>query len=383
MRIMFVQDSLGTGGAERSNANLWYFLKNQNDLNLKIVVLEHRKEGIEDEIINKGFDVTFLKNGNLLSQAKNLALIIQDFKPDIVQSVLFRSAIRVRLAKKFTRFFHIEYIVNCSYSEIRYKDPKINTTGLTFFKYVNRFTQAEGVDHFVAITQEVKLHASQHLKIDPDKISVIPRGREENQFISNKKEIKNSIREDLGIQEDSVLFVHVGRQEYQKAQTDLLKAIKLKDSELNNLNSHFIFCGRKGNLSKEIEDYLKANNIKTPIDWLGHRSDISKVLLAADVFVFPSLYEGLGGSLIEAQAAGLPVIVSDIKVFEEVVKENFNAKIFETSNEADLAEKLTLLASSKELRTEYGKNSLRHFHQNFQIEDIHRRILDLYKNLAN
>lgn len=383
MRIMFVQDSLGTGGAERSNANLWYFLKEQPDIDIKIVVLEHRKEGIEEEIINAGFDVTFLQNGNLLSHAKKLACFIKKFKPDIVQSVLFKSAIRVRLAKRFTKFFHLEYIVNCSYSEIRYKDPQINTTGLTFFKHVNRFTQSGGVDHFVAITQEVKNHASQHLKISPSKISVIPRGREENLFISDKVEIRKSIRKELNVPDDSVLFVHVGRQEYQKAQTDLLKAVKLKDRELNEFNSHFIFCGRKGNLSKEIEEYLNVNNIKTPIDWLGHRSDIPKVLLAADVFVFPSLYEGLGGSLIEAQAAGLPIIASDIKVFEEVVKENFNAKIFETSNESDLAEKLTLLASSKELRTEYGNNSLKHFYQNFQIEDIHRRILDLYKNLVN
>lgn len=383
MRLMYVQDSLGTGGAERSNADLWYYLKDQSNITLKIVVLEHRKEGIEEEIINAGFDVDFLKNANFISQVKCLASIINDFKPDIVQSVLFKSAIRVRLAKKFAHFFHIEYIVNCSYSKIRYKDPKINAAGLTFFKYVNRFTQFEGVDHFVAITQEVKNHTFQHLKINPDKISVIPRGRKENIFLSDKIEIRNNIRKELDISDDSVLFVHVGRQEYQKAQTDLLKAIKLKDQELNELNSYFIFCGRKGNLSKEIEDYLDNNNIKTPIAWLGHRNDISKVLLAADVFVFPSLFEGLGGSLIEAQAAGLPIIASDIKVFEEVIKENFNAKIFQTSNVADLAENLKLLASSEDLRDEYGINSLKHFHEKFQLGDIHQRILNLYKKLVS
>lgn len=382
MKILFVQDSLGTGGAERSNADLWYYLREQPDLDLKIVVLEHRKEGIEEEILNAGFDVTFLKNGNFLSQAKMLASIIKDFKPQIVQSVLFKSAIRVRVAKKFTQFYHLEYIVNCSYSEIRYNDPKINNMGLSFFKYINRYTQSNGVDHFVALTQEVKNHASQHLKIQSSKISVIPRGREANPYISDKIEIRNIIRTELGISQNSIVFVHVGRQEYQKAQIHLLKAIKNKDQELKNLNSHFIFCGRKGNLSKEIDGYLDSNKIKTPIDWLGHRNDISKILLAADVFVFPSLYEGLGGSLIEAQAAALPIIASDIKVFEEVVKENFNAKLFETTNDADLAGKLILFASSEDLRLEYGRNSLKNFQEKFQIEDIHRRILSLYKKLG-
>lgn len=383
MKLLFVQDSLGTGGAERSNADLWYYLRDQQNFAIKIVVLEHRKVGIEEEILQAGFDVNFLKDSNFLSQVKAIAAIVKDYKPDVVQSVLFKSAIRVRAAKQLISFFHLEYIVNCSYSDIRYKDPKINNSGLTFFKYVNRYTQSRGVDHFVALTEEVKNHASNHLKINPAKISVIPRGREANQFLFKKDEIRAEFRKELGVPENAVLFVHVGRQEYQKAQIDLLKAIKLKDEEFRTCNAHFIFCGRNGNLSVEIEKYLRDNNIHTPINWLGHRSDIEKILLAADVFVFPSLYEGLGGSLIEAQAAGLPIIASDIKVFEEVVTENFNAKIFETANAADLAEKLIEFAFSEELRKEYGINSLKHFNAKFQIADIHGRISNLYKNIKN
>ena len=383
MKIIFVQDSLGTGGAERSNADLWYFLRNQPDVELKIVVLENRKVGIEKEIINAGFDVTFLKKGNFLSQVKSISAIIRDYKPDIVQSVLFKSAIRVRMAKRFTSFYHLEYIVNCSYSEIRYKDPKINNKGLTFFKYVNRFTQSKGVDHFVALTKEVRNHAVEHLKIKPSKISVVPRGRSKNEFLSKKSEIRDGLRKELNIPANAILFIHVGRQEYQKAQTDLLKAIKSKDKELSDLNAYFVFCGRKGNLTSEIEELIKKEKIETSIAWLGHRNDIPKLLLAADVFVFPSLYEGLGGSLIEAQAAGLPVIASDIKVFEEVVKKDFNAKIFRTSNVSELSDLLFLFASSKDLRDEYGKNSLTHFEEKFRIEDIHQQILNLYKKLRS
>ena len=382
MKLMFVQDSLGTGGAERSNADLWYFLRQQPDLKIKIVVLEHREVGIEREIVDAGFDVTFLPKGNFIKQVKKLAAIIEDYKPDIVQSVLFSSAIRVRAAKKFFNFYHLEYIVNCSYSEIRYKDPKINNSGLTFFKYVNRFTQNFGVDHFVALTNEVKNHASYHLKIKPEKISVIPRGRDENKFLDEKNEISKVIRKELNLSEDEIVFIHVGRQEYQKAQTDLLRAIQKVDEELSSQKVSFIFCGRKGNLSHEIENYLSSHTFKTPIHWLGHRSDIPKVLLASDVFVFPSLYEGLGGSLIEAQAAGLPIIASDIKVFEEVVEENFNAKLFEVSNIDDLAKNIQLMAFSEKIRKQYGDNSLIHYRNKFKIQDIHHRVLNLYKNLV-
>ena len=382
MKLMYVQDSLGTGGAERSNADLWYYLIEQGNIELKIVVLEHREVGIESEILNAGFDVTFLKEGNFLNQVNQLVREIRNFKPDLVQSVLFKSAIRVRMAKKITSFFHLEYIVNCSYSEIRYKDPKINNFGLSFFKRMNRFTQKFGVDHFVAITQEVKKHAIKHLNIRPDKISVIPRGRKANTYLDEKEKIRREIRNELKIAEDAVLFIHVGRQEYQKAHLDLLNAILAEDEELNRKKVEFIFCGRKGNSSKNIEQFIQQYPLKTPMQWLGHRDDVHKLLVAADVFIFPSLFEGLGGSLIEAQAAGLPIIASDIPVFKEVVNEQENALLFKTSSPEELADKMLELVKDKNRRLEMEQKSLEQYRNKFQIEDVHNQVLDLYEKLV-
>ena len=59
MKILFVLDSLGTGGAERSTGDLWYFLRGEVVI-LRIVVLGKRKEGIEKQILAAGFDVVFL-----------------------------------------------------------------------------------------------------------------------------------------------------------------------------------------------------------------------------------------------------------------------------------------------------------------------------------
>lgn len=379
MRILYVQDSLGTGGAERSNAEMWYFLKEKKNVTLKIIVLEHRKVGIEDEIINAGFDVTFLKKGDFIKQVFQLKSYIKEFNPTIVHSVLFKSFIRVRFAKLLTNFFHLESIVNCSYSEVRYKDPKINSIGLTFFKYVNRFTQNFGVDNFVALTKEVKNHTIEHIGANPDKIKVIPRGRRENMYLPRKEECRKIYLEEFNLEDTDTILIHVGRQEYQKGHMDLLRAIKSKDEELNNENSVFLFCGRKGNATEEIQKFLSINKLKTRIFWLGHRHDVNKLLVASNIFVFPSLFEGLGGALIEAQAAGLPIICSDIKVFEEVVVKDSNALIFKVENETELASCLLKMGSSKNLREEYGKQSLRNFKSKFLIDDIHEKMYTLYK----
>lgn len=382
MKILYVQDSLGTGGAERSNAELWYYLREENKAELKIVVLEHRKVGIEKEILDASFDVTFIKKGNILNQVNQLVKIIKDFKPDIVHSVLFRSFIRVRLAKLKAKFYHIESIVNCSYSEIRYKDPDINSLGLTFFKYVNKFTQNFGVDKFIALTQEVKNHTLEHLHVNDSKISVIPRGRKANPHIEDNS-LKRKLEEELGINNYGPIFIHVGRQEYQKGHLDLLKAIHLGDSELAKMGAKFIFCGREGNATKDIEIFQKKHSMDTPVFWLGHRHDISQLLVAANVFVFPSLFEGLGGSLIEAQAAKLPVICTDIKVFDEVVLDNLNALRFPIGNSEILSQKLIELGKDSLLQEKMGLESIKNFQEKFQINDIHERVYTEYQNIIS
>lgn len=382
MKLLFVQDSLGTGGAERSNAESWYDLRERKNLKIKIVVLEHRKEGIEKQILQDGFDVIFLKNGNFLSQVAQIKKIIGEFLPDIVHSVLFRSAIRVRTARFTQKFYHIESLVNCSYSPIRYQDPKINKTGLTIFKYINQLTQAKGTDKFIAITEEVKKHAIEHLKVAPIKVEVVPRGRAENPFLNEKDEARKKIISELGISESTVLFIHVGRQEYQKGHMDLLKAIERIGEELVNKNFHFLFCGREGNATYEIKEFLKDKSFSSHLHWLGHRHDIPELLSGSNIFVFPSLFEGLGGALIEAQAAALPVICSDIPVFEEVVTNNNNALMFRVTDPHDLALRLIQLGSDKELQSKMGKESLKNFRNKFLIKNIHERVFNLYKTLV-
>ncbi|HET8885516.1 MAG TPA: glycosyltransferase family 4 protein [Salinimicrobium sp.] len=382
MKILFVQDSLGTGGAERSNAELWYFLK-EKGISIKIIVLDHRHEGVQQEILNKGFDVVFLKPGNFLGQSKNIAEIIKDYRPDLVQSVLFRATMRVRAAKLFAKFYHLESLVSCPYDEVRFQDAQINSTALKLYKFFDQISESKGTDRFVAITEEVKNHYIQKLKIPAKKIEVIYRGRKKNAFLKDKEQVRNKLRDALGIKQNDLVFVHVGRQEFAKGHINLLEAIAKVDHELAQYNVRFIFCGRKGNATKEIEDFLENKKIQTELKFLGHRNDIYEILVASDVFVFPSLYEGLGGALIEAQAAGLPVICSDIKVFREVVNINENALFFEKNNTSELGDCLTKMAKSQKLRFSMGVKSVDNYNRKFQIEKIHSQMLGLYQQITD
>lgn len=380
MKVLFIQDSLGTGGAEKSNSELWYFLVKKG-VTVKVIVLEHRQKGIEKEIIENGFDVTFIDNQNFWQQVTSIAKIINEFQPNIVHSVLFRAILRTRFAKLKAHFFNVESLVNCSYDAIRFSDPKVNKWGLYMYRFIDKITQKKGTDKFIAITNEVKQHYIQNLKIDPSKIDVIFRGRKENPFIDSQVECRKNLRAEFKFDQDDIIITHVGRQEFQKGHLELLKAIKNVDEKLVNAKVKILCCGRDGNNTKEINSFLQENKLQTTVLFLGHRNDINQILAASDVFVFPSKYEGLGGSLIEAQAAGLPIVCSNIKVFDEVVNNNVNALMYQLGDSSELAVKLLEVINSKELREKMGQASLQNFKDKFQLENVNLQMLDSYKKL--
>ncbi len=373
MKILFVQDSLGTGGAERSNAELWYFLR-EHGIQFKIIALEHRKEGIEKEIIQENFDVYFIKSGNFLFETIQIRRIISNYEPDIIHSVLLRSNLRTRVAQIGMGKIHVESLVNCTYAEIRYSDPKINSSLLKLYEKLDQITGKFGVDKFIPITHAVKNHYVKKLKVNPAKMIVIPRGRKKNDFYLQASKKK-------GLRPKPITFIHVGRQEFQKGHLVLLEAIKVIDDQLHANDVQFLFCGRKGNASKEIDEFLKKNQLQTEIIFLGHRDDIPQLLAKADVFVFPSLYEGLGGALIEAQAAGLPIICSDIPVFKEVVGEK-NSFFFKLNNSRDLSQRILQILNNPEQRLKMGKESLYNFEQKFNLYHINYQLFELYKSLV-
>lgn len=112
----------------------------------------------------------------------------------------------------------------------------------------------------------------------------------------------------LGLKEKSVVFGHVGSFSYPKNHKfiiDLFRDILKKIPE-----SHLLLIG-DGPLKKEIEESTKLMGIYDHVHFLGIRDDIPQLLNLMDVFIFPSLHEGLGIALIEAQAAGIPCIASN------------------------------------------------------------------------
>ena len=119
---------------------------------------------------------------------------------------------------------------------------------------------------------------------------------------------RTTVRQELGISEDALLVGHVGRLTTQKNHSFLLKVFA---ELLKSRQESMLLLVGKGELKEQLVQQTKELGIADKVIFAGVRSDIPQLLSAMDVFVFPSLYEGMPNTVIEAQATGLPCVISD------------------------------------------------------------------------
>ena len=372
MRILIVIDSLGAGGAERSTEVTCDYLYKKN-ISFEILCLDKKTVGVQDKMQEKGYPISFIPPGSFLKQSKFIANLIKNGDFNLVHSILFRANLRTRFAKLGAKFIHLESLVSTTYSEERFKDSKVNQTGLKIYKLIDQITAKKYVDHFHSITEAVKTHYVKEIGLNPKNVTVIPRGR--------KPAINSFEERDSQNLQNPLKLANIGRQEFAKGQIYLIKAVKnLIDK---GYNVELRIFGRNGGASKIMRSYIDENNLNDYIFLEGFKDNVSEYLLESHLFVFPSLYEGLGGALIEAQAVGLPVACNDIPVLHEVVEEDVNAKFFDVHNEETIIEAISFFIKNPQMREKFGKASLKNFHDKFLESRINKLTLDLYSKLCS
>ncbi len=127
---------------------------------------------------------------------------------------------------------------------------------------------------------------------------------------------RESVRASLGIPESAKLLISIGELSHRKNHSVVINALEQVDKEF-----YYIIVG-KGELRGELESLIESKGLSERVKLLGFRTDTSELLQASDIFVFPSLQEGLPVALMEAMASGLPCIVSKIRGNVDLIDES-------------------------------------------------------------
>jgi glycosyltransferase involved in cell wall biosynthesis len=378
LEVLQLIDGLGFGGAERSFAELlpWYL---RAGVRLRIVCMREYDTVIADRIRALGCEIHVL-HGGFWRQLVELRRLIRETKPALLHTTLYESDVLGRVAAAGTGVPVLTSLVNTTYESARLHDPNVRRLGLWITKAIDGWTARHLTDHFHAITEAVKESGVRSLGVDPDVVTVIGRGRSGERLGAPSPARRIEARRRLGIPADAEVVLNVARQDYQKGQKHLLEAAAL----LSASRPRFVLliAGRKGHASNELAEIAERLSLGDRVRMLGNREDVPEILAAADVFAFPSLYEGLGGALIEAMALGLPIVASDLPALREVVEEGRNALLVPPATEKELAAALGELLDDAPRRAAFGARSSEIFHERFTIERSAQQMIALYRQVT-
>jgi glycosyltransferase involved in cell wall biosynthesis len=343
-----------------------------------VACLFRRDAGVEERVVNQGFDVRFLPSGRMTARTIALRRMILSERPGLIHTTIFESDIIGRLAAIRTGTKVITSLVNTSYEPTRLRDPNVSRMRLTGAQLLDGWTARHLTTRFHALTETVKQAAVKTLRIAEDKITVIGRGRDPERLGRPGPDRRRESRRRLGLNDNDEVLVNVGRQEFQKGHRYLLEAI---DSLVKNARLLLLIAGREGNATPQLRALSQRPTLSGRVRFLGHREDIPDLLAAADLFLFPSLYEGFGGAVIEAMALGLPIIASDLPAIREVVEPGRNALLAQPQSPDKLASAIETLLSDRERARAFGKRSREIFEERFTLDRMTEQMIDLYRTV--
>ncbi len=209
-----------------------------------------------------------------------------------------------------------------------------------------------------------------------EKIAYIPNGKRVIDYAALSRE---EARKDLKIPNDVVVITFTGRLVWYKGQEYLLRAFAKVRERHPNVYLLLAGDGRKRNEYRLLAHTL---GLGERVQFLGTRSDIARILAATDIFASPSLRDGMPGVIMEAMAAGLPVVATDADGSKDLIKHEKNGILVPVRNSGMIAEKIIELIENKGKRMELGERAKETIKNEFTVERMIARYAELYKSLT-
>jgi L-malate glycosyltransferase len=226
----------------------------------------------------------------------------------------------------------------------------------------------------IAISDQVKQHLIHDLKVKSDKIDVIHNGIDIEKFktqsIKHKEELK--VRLNLG---GALVIGIVARLSDVKGHIYLLEA--MQNVLKVNPKAQLLIVG-EGKMKQELINLANSLKIENNVKFISSVNNTKDVLDAMDIFVMPSLKEGLGLALIEAMASGLAVIGSDIGGIKTLIKNEYSGLLVAPKDTNGLSKAISDLLADSGKRKALGINAQAFISQNFSQEKMAKETLETY-----
>ncbi len=300
IRILHVLGGLNLGGAETMVMNLYRAI-DRTQIQFDFIIHSYDKQAYEEEVRLLGGKIyrfpTFTGK-NINSQKK----LWDEFFGNHPQYKILHSHVRsyaslyLPIAKKY------------GMKTIIHSHSTSNGSGISsVVKKVMQYPLRFQADYFFSCSKEAGEWLFGKRIVNGKRYYMVKNAIDVSKYIYDELKRK-TIRDELGVEDNAIIFMHIGRLHEAKNHFFLLDVFA--EYQKRHKNAVLIIVG-DGELRNSIQRKIQNMNLGANVKMLGARNDVPNLLQAADCFLFPSKWEGLPVTVVEAQAAGLPCLVSD------------------------------------------------------------------------
>jgi glycosyltransferase involved in cell wall biosynthesis len=236
-------------------------------------------------------------------------------------------------------------------------------------------------DRVVALTPGMRQLYVESYSIEPGRITVLPNAVDISEFDkSSRSRPGGSIHEELGLPEETRLVLMVGRLEPQKDWWTFLKVARHFDQGAT-FPVAFLAVG-SGSQESELRQYTRSHGLHNVV-FLGHRADIPMLLNQADVFLFTSRYEPFGMVVVEAMAAGCPVVAARTIGPDSIMTHDSDGLLADVGDVRSLADHTARLLHDDELCKQLVKRARQTVAEHYSLETVSARMAGIYREVLS
>jgi sugar transferase (PEP-CTERM/EpsH1 system associated) len=366
IRILHVIDALEVGGLENGVINL---VQRMDAARFEHVLCAMRRVGdLADRIPRDRVKIFCLNHTapGFSLQVGTLRRLIRSVQPDVVHSRNWGCMEAVIAGKSLP------------YCSVVHSEHGMETMGSSELSAVRRLFRRgifELADQVLSVSYQLRETHARETGYRADRIEVIHNGVDAQRFRRDST-ARQEMRRRLGISSDCYCLGTVGRIEPVKDIPTLLSAVK---KVADFLGDWCLLIAGVGSEFQSLNEYVIGDPVlQKHVRFLGDVRDVPGFLNALDVYLLPSIYEGISNSLLEALATGLPAIVTATGGNPEVIVDGDSGYLVPVRDPQAVADKLILLKQDDKLRRELGRQAEQRARADFSLESMVKKYADMY-----
>lgn len=384
--VLHLIEDLGSGGAERL---LFVNLSHLDRRSFDGIVchLYDRAQHWRQPILNLGYPVMSLNMTSIRDLPRGivrLSRLLKRHPVDVIHTHLYGANFVGRIAGAIAKVPVVSSLHNPDYEPTIFTDnTTLSPAKLRVIRWLDRMSCRLARPAFVAVSRYVKQSAERHLGIPADRTTVIYNAIDMTTFTRGAETAAGAmrLRAELGLPAGAPIILCVARLDPQKGLRYLIEALPALVREFPGVAALFVGGGPPA-AQAALVSLAEALQMRSHVHFMGVQADVRPYLELCDVFVLPSLYEGMGISLVEAMAMERPCVATRTSAVPEVVADGVSGLLVAPADASALAAAIARLLRDPAFRSRMGVEGRRIALERFDVARNIGQLETLYRHVV-